>query len=311
MILEKYYSLTYDSPDPELNGTLRKIKLQTNFNGDFFGHSHSYRAPTKSEKNTRQVAAPSQKGKFKFTAETTFVDLPSYKSNNPALTGKIEPPSSKLLMGLSSAAFSELMPEEIAKLINHYKEKIGQSHAADLDKKNAYFKLFTSYLNLLFQENEAYANKSGLTTFDFEKIEFRRGLLNLRFEEIELFRKRFYDLYLTKHSAVMGELDLQYSQYVLDKKVEDDKYKSISVQAKANISGIETSFKRNLVEHEKKSEKFLAGYSISTPESEKSSAKAPLRRVKPIDGSGLENGKPKKWRMLFPQLENSENDENK
>ncbi len=303
MLLEKYYRISYESPDPELNGTLRKIKLQTNFNGEFFGHSHGYRAPTKSEKNTRQVASPSRKGKVPFTVQTTFLDLKSYKSDNPALDGKIEPPASKLLMGLSSAAFSELMPEEIAKLINHYKEKIGKSHAADLDQKNAYLKMFSSYLNLLFQENEAYSNKSGLTTFDYEKIEFRRGLLNLRFEQIELYRKKYYDVYLAKHGAVMGELDFQYAQYVQEQKIPEEKWKSIRMSEKANIDEIEAKFKASLAKFESKKAEFLAKYAVE--ETTESSVEA--KRKNSNNSEPLERGKkPRKWRELFPDIDSLE-----
>ncbi len=219
--LEKYYRLTYLTPDPKFNGTIRYLEISSQFKGEKDQGKGSYRAPNNPPKQLSVVknslngadSKNANKGAT-FSITSLFLDLKISDPDRAFLTGPIIPPPPSPIFGLNAAALVSLDANEQTNLINQKALDLENAHANELQKQYRYLDSFTNGLDRISKLNEEKSKIPSPQQFELDRIEYRRRVIDFRKQQISLIKNKCYEIYTIKLDCSLKENELLRKEFV-------------------------------------------------------------------------------------------------
>ncbi len=204
MKLERYYQLGYTTPKPARDGTKRNIEITSRMKGLEDQGKGNYTAPTMT---VHKPVAEEGDTKGKFSVKKVFFDLHIDGPDSVFLTAPITPPPASPVFGLNRASLLGLGEAETAGVIEQARARVSSEHRQNYDQQLKYLDDYQKCCERLCQKVEEDASRPDLKDFERPRIEYRRQYLQLRQEEINLYKQQAYEEYQAKHQAAMDELD--------------------------------------------------------------------------------------------------------
>ncbi|MFZ2959600.1 MAG: VWA domain-containing protein [Candidatus Ozemobacteraceae bacterium] len=255
ILMEQRYKFVYQTPNPKFDGTKRDLTVVSLFKGQKDQGKGSYVAPTTPPKPETISVRSSEKG----TGKKVTIESHDWELTGPDstyLTGPILPGPPGPVFGPSGVDFVRLSPAEVDALLRSSEIQIRNDHANNLKRQAAYLDDFITHLDSMLKTSESEFAQSSQADYEQQRLEYRKGLLARRKNEVELIRQECQEEHDAALEGNLRHLELQRQQYVRKEPVPGNAKDEVSVWKKKKDEEIDKKFKKLRADQDKEEEEF-------------------------------------------------------
>lgn len=254
MKLERHYRLFYTTPKPDADGSRRIIEITSRLKGMQDQGKGQYTAPTR----TVSISEPSGSSdkKEKMSVTRVFSDLHIDGPDSVYLTGPIIVPAATPVHGPNGASFVRVSREGCQAIIDQARIRMGEEHKQNYEMQQKYLDVYMQALDRLQKANDERAASQNLKAFEKSRIDYRNQYLQMRREEIDIYRHKSYECYLVSFKATMDELDYFQRTRVGDEAEDNDFFNTNMASESAALRSLDDKYGRLLDQHQNRMDQY-------------------------------------------------------